>query len=201
MALGPTQPPTERVPGILSVGVKRPGREADHSPTSSADVKECVMALCLVKHRDSFTFTTLKCLKRLGGAKLNNQTDFETSSSVRTRKPMFLPVSVREKVTWQYGAVYSIVTQQYSAYIDTYIVGSAAWTQAITEHNWNVWHCMSLQQVIARYLGARLRIQISFRSVILEKKGTKCDSHINIVYLASITPSRRPKVSSTSEHS
>jgi len=27
------------VTGALSVGVKRPGREADHSPTSSAKVK------------------------------------------------------------------------------------------------------------------------------------------------------------------
>jgi hypothetical protein len=26
----------------LSLGVKRPGREADHSPPSSADVKKCV---------------------------------------------------------------------------------------------------------------------------------------------------------------
>jgi hypothetical protein len=28
------------VPGSLSLGVKRPGREADHSPPSSAEVKE-----------------------------------------------------------------------------------------------------------------------------------------------------------------
>jgi hypothetical protein len=28
--------------GALSLGVKRPGREADHSPQSSAEVKECV---------------------------------------------------------------------------------------------------------------------------------------------------------------
>jgi hypothetical protein len=28
------------VPGALSLGVKRPGREADHSPPSSADVKD-----------------------------------------------------------------------------------------------------------------------------------------------------------------
>jgi hypothetical protein len=27
------------VPGALSLGVKRPGREADHSPPSSAEVK------------------------------------------------------------------------------------------------------------------------------------------------------------------
>jgi hypothetical protein len=41
-ALGPTQPPIQWVPGVLSLEVKRPGREADHSHPSSADVKECV---------------------------------------------------------------------------------------------------------------------------------------------------------------
>jgi hypothetical protein len=30
------------VPGALSLGVKRSGREADHSYPSSAEVKECV---------------------------------------------------------------------------------------------------------------------------------------------------------------
>jgi hypothetical protein len=39
-ALGPTQPPIQWVPGALSLGVKRPGREVDHSPPSSAEVKE-----------------------------------------------------------------------------------------------------------------------------------------------------------------
>jgi hypothetical protein len=39
-ALGPTQPPIQWVPGALSLGVKRPGREADHSPPSSAEVKK-----------------------------------------------------------------------------------------------------------------------------------------------------------------
>jgi hypothetical protein len=41
-ALGPTQPPIQWVPVTLSLDVKRPGREADHSPPSSAEVKECV---------------------------------------------------------------------------------------------------------------------------------------------------------------
>jgi hypothetical protein len=39
-ALGPTHPPSQWVPGALSLGVKRPGREADHSPPSSAEVEE-----------------------------------------------------------------------------------------------------------------------------------------------------------------
>jgi hypothetical protein len=38
-ALGPTQPLIQWVPATLSLGVKRPGREADHSPQSSAEFK------------------------------------------------------------------------------------------------------------------------------------------------------------------
>jgi len=48
--------------GALSLGVKRPGREADHSPPSSSEVKNAwnydsnpqyvFKAWCLVKHRD-----------------------------------------------------------------------------------------------------------------------------------------------------
>jgi hypothetical protein len=40
--LGPSQPPIQRVPGVLSLGVKRSGREADDSPPSSVKVEECV---------------------------------------------------------------------------------------------------------------------------------------------------------------
>jgi hypothetical protein len=49
------------------MGVKRPEREADHSPPSSTEIKNvwsytftpeyAFMAWCLVKHKDSFTFT------------------------------------------------------------------------------------------------------------------------------------------------
>jgi hypothetical protein len=38
-ALGPTQPPIQWISGALSLVIKRPGREADHSPPSSAEVK------------------------------------------------------------------------------------------------------------------------------------------------------------------
>jgi hypothetical protein len=68
MALGPTQPPIQWVPEALSLRVKRPGRKADHSPPSSAEVKEWVdewsyiftpqhifMAWCLDKQRGNLT--------------------------------------------------------------------------------------------------------------------------------------------------
>jgi hypothetical protein len=39
-ALGPTQPPVQWVTRAISPGVKaRPGRDADHSPPSSAEVE------------------------------------------------------------------------------------------------------------------------------------------------------------------
>jgi hypothetical protein len=39
-ALGSTQRRIQWVPGALSLGLKRPGREADHSPLASAEVKQ-----------------------------------------------------------------------------------------------------------------------------------------------------------------
>jgi hypothetical protein len=55
-------------PASYPLGVKRPGRQADHSPPSSAEVKECVELQlhspntpswrgAQLKHRDTFTFT------------------------------------------------------------------------------------------------------------------------------------------------
>jgi len=39
LAPGPTQPPPQWEPGALSPGVKWPGHEANHSPSSSAKFK------------------------------------------------------------------------------------------------------------------------------------------------------------------
>jgi hypothetical protein len=71
-ALGPTQNPIQGVPGTLSLGVKRPGREADHSPPSSAKVKMhgatppfpqyAFMVWCLVKQTDNFALLLLLLL-------------------------------------------------------------------------------------------------------------------------------------------
>jgi hypothetical protein len=63
--MGPTQPPIRWVPGALSLGVKQPGHEADHSPPSSVEVKEVELYFhspntpswrgAQLKHRDNFT--------------------------------------------------------------------------------------------------------------------------------------------------
>jgi hypothetical protein len=67
--LRPIQPPIQWVPGAISPGVKRQGREADHSPPSSAEVKNVwsytftpplrlhgVVLSYRTKHRVNFTF-------------------------------------------------------------------------------------------------------------------------------------------------
>jgi hypothetical protein len=65
--LRPNHPPIQGAPGTLFLVIKRPEREADHSPPSSAEVKNSLalpplpkyafVAWCLVKHRDNYTFT------------------------------------------------------------------------------------------------------------------------------------------------
>jgi hypothetical protein len=85
MALGPTQPPIQWVSGILSLGIKRLGREADHSPPSTAKVKEWVELYlhslntppwrgAQLKHRDNFTFTFtgpyIDCYLRTGAEQI-----------------------------------------------------------------------------------------------------------------------------------
>jgi len=66
-ALEPTQPHIQWVPVTLTPGIKWPGCEADHSPPSSAEDKECVDLYfhspnmpsrrgAQKKARDTFTF-------------------------------------------------------------------------------------------------------------------------------------------------
>jgi hypothetical protein len=68
-ALEPTQLPIQWVSGVLSLGVNRPEREVDHSPPSSADVKNAwsytsTLPIRLhgvvLTYRDNFTFTLPK---------------------------------------------------------------------------------------------------------------------------------------------
>jgi hypothetical protein len=68
-ALKPTQPPIQWVLEALSLGLKRQGHETDHSPPSSAEVKNAwsytstpqyvFMAWYSVKHRDNFILPLL----------------------------------------------------------------------------------------------------------------------------------------------
>jgi hypothetical protein len=64
LSLWPTQPAIQRVLGVLSPGLKQPGPEADHSPPSSAEVKDArsippliqyvFLVWCLIKQLTSF---------------------------------------------------------------------------------------------------------------------------------------------------
>jgi hypothetical protein len=69
LALGPTQTPIQWVKGAPSLGVKRPGRKAKHSPPSRAEVKNAwiytstspirlydVVLSLKKKHRDNLDF-------------------------------------------------------------------------------------------------------------------------------------------------
>jgi hypothetical protein len=60
MALGPTQPPIQWVPGALSLGVKQLGHEAEHSPPSSAEIKEWVELYLHSPNMPSWHGTQLK---------------------------------------------------------------------------------------------------------------------------------------------
>jgi hypothetical protein len=70
--LGPTQPPIQWIPGALFLVVKWPGREADHSPPSRAEVKNAwsytsnpqyvFMAWCLIKRRETLPLPFHKSL-------------------------------------------------------------------------------------------------------------------------------------------
>jgi hypothetical protein len=61
LVVDPTDPPILCVPAALSLAVKRLGHEADHSPPSSAEIKNSrrytsippyvFMAWCIFKHR------------------------------------------------------------------------------------------------------------------------------------------------------
>jgi hypothetical protein len=64
-AVVPTQPPIQWIPGAVSLGLKRLGREADHSPQSNAEVRNAWSCNStppirlhgvVLNYRDNFTF-------------------------------------------------------------------------------------------------------------------------------------------------
>jgi hypothetical protein len=78
-ALGPTQSPIQWVNGSASLGIKRPRREADHSPAHAAEV------MCFYcEHRGNFAFIfSLGChiYGTLHGIKTNNSQALYLSAS------------------------------------------------------------------------------------------------------------------------
>jgi len=62
LALDPTQPAIQCVPVALSLGVKRPGGEADHSPPSSVEVKNTLS----YTHTPQYAFMKWSSVKAQG---------------------------------------------------------------------------------------------------------------------------------------
>jgi hypothetical protein len=69
-AVGPTQPPVRWVPQALSPGVKRPGREADHSLPSSPEVKN---AWSYIHYPNTPSWSGAQLKKYSDNFTLNNQ--------------------------------------------------------------------------------------------------------------------------------
>jgi hypothetical protein len=108
-ALGPTQPPIQWVPGVLSLGVKRPAvKLTTHLHIVSRSKNEwsytstpqyVFMAWYLVKHRDNITFTCVQVpsgpglhvpllpyLIFVGVKQPAREADYSPSSSVEVKK-------------------------------------------------------------------------------------------------------------------
>jgi len=94
-ALGSTQPPIKWISEALSLGVKQPGREADHSPPSSAEVENawsctssppiCLHGVVLSEAQGQlylFTFDKLRL--------------FVTYVAIQTRSQCFLLLIIHE---------------------------------------------------------------------------------------------------------
>jgi hypothetical protein len=99
-ALWPIQPPIKRVPGALFAGAKQPGREADRSPTSSAEVKNGGAIPPILQYLNGTVFNGLStgrilplpCISHTTGRQLDWDTwAFQhVSMHVTCRKPLRL---------------------------------------------------------------------------------------------------------------
>jgi hypothetical protein len=64
-ALEPTQPTIQWVPGALCLGIKRPGREVDHSPPPSPEVNQKCVELYLHSPNTSWRSARFKVQRQL----------------------------------------------------------------------------------------------------------------------------------------
>jgi hypothetical protein len=111
--LGPTKPPIQCVPGVLSRGVTRPGRDADHSPPSSVQVKNgwsytstpqyAFMAWCSIKTQG--LTLTLPCINEVRTVcKLISPTETKAVISRVARQTDRCCMTVLE-VQWNLGPI------------------------------------------------------------------------------------------------
>jgi hypothetical protein len=145
--LWPTKPPIQCVSGALSLGVKLWGREADHSPTSSAEFKNggtnIHSATCrqskvlnyMIKYRENFTVYFYIMLKR-DAAVFNG--------SVRAWHPL------QSAVMW--GNINGIMSSGYGL-LSNLIGGSWSFRRMFPPWRWRQYISMKLQYPSIRLHG------------------------------------------------
>jgi hypothetical protein len=80
--LGPTQPPIQWVPGAIYPGLERLGREAENSPSSSAEVKSGG-AIPPLPHTSSWRSALLVNARSTGIICIYHGTELQTKNSYR----------------------------------------------------------------------------------------------------------------------
>jgi hypothetical protein len=103
--LGPTQPPIQWVPGSLSPGIKRQGREADYSPPASAEVMKlwiytstppyAFMAYCLISWAQGQLYLFYRHVMRLPNKMIRTRPTDETTHKSSTNRLSLLLLPLR----------------------------------------------------------------------------------------------------------
>jgi hypothetical protein len=143
-ALGPTQPPIQWVQGALSLGVKLAGCEVDHSPPSSAEVKEWVELYlhspntplwrgAQLKHRDNFILTHW-----IGGS----------VGPRATEKSLVLLGTVTFQFQFQFQKMFH---KHFSCHCDDQLV-----LQRMGQENWDMWAWLAWK-ILPNYEHTQLR--------------------------------------------
>jgi hypothetical protein len=123
---GPPSPLSNEYQGLFSLGVKRPGREADHLLPYSADVKNAwyhtsapqyaFMAWCLFKCRDNFTFTCASFKKILRDNSVIQHWATGWTTGIRSPARATMDFSFRHRVQTGSGTHQSLLHNEYQRF-------------------------------------------------------------------------------------
>jgi hypothetical protein len=137
-ALGTTQTSIQWVPGALSLGLKRPGRETDHSPPCSAEVKNAwrytttpqyaFMAWCSVKAQGQLYLFPLQSVQK---RRMKRHSIFLSS--------VFSDALHSMSDRWVQTSIKAIYNNQQVSVLYFYIILSGVWIWRVYSHSSHTW--------------------------------------------------------------